>query len=393
MDLKKISFISLLMLLELGCVSDFNAVLPSSMENILVVEGDIMENTDATFYLSEGFSLSGPEVPVKNMDANVTIVGSNGYQSEPATNLGKGAFRIAVGELDDNVSYGLQIEYDGHIYKSTLTKPMYASEIDSVSWAQEGGADGTVSIRVSTHDTGVEPVYYRWNYDETWEITVPIETTAFYDPEKGTFFDDYTAPYLYCWMYNTNKNILVGSTESLLENRLVNIPLFKHPASNIRFDLLYSINVTQQAITKPAYEYYLNRKSLNEDMGGLFTPQPSELAGNISCATDPSKRVIGYVNVAKNRTQKRMFVHFYELETPGFGCGPSLSSSQVEAHLDSLKISLFDFYKSGYRPIAKPIPFSIPTDRYGIWARATCTDCRERGGTKLKPDYWPNDHE
>ena len=391
MNLKKIGYILLfLILLKIGCVSDFKAVLPLSMDDILVVEGDIVENTDAIFYLSKTFSLSDPQRPDAIVTANVKVIGSDGYQSTPAVSLGDGNYRIAIGELDENVSYSLQVEYDGYTYHSTLAKPLRTPEIDNISWHQEGGRTGTVHFKVSTHDNDHESSYYRWFYDETWEISVAIETSSFFDPKTSTYYEDETMPYRYCWMYNTGGGILVGSTESLVENRVVNLPLYEQPSSGTRFSVLYSVNVTQQAIAKDAYEHYLSKKSMNENMGGLFTPQPSELIGNIVCTNDPNKRVIGYVNVVKNTTQKRIFIRNNELAISDYACETVLADADVRYYLDSLQVSIADFYAMRYRPAGLPKDATL---QYGTWALGTCTDCVMRGGVKLKPDYWPNDHE
>ena len=54
------------------------------------------------------------------------------------------------------------------------------------------------------------------------------------------------------------------------------------PVNEDRFTVLYSIQVQQRALSKEGYEYYLNVQQQNEEMGGIFTPQPSEIQGNIS---------------------------------------------------------------------------------------------------------------
>ena len=50
--------IYLLLLCLTGCVSEYNAQLPSSDEELLVVTGDIIANTEAIFSLSKSIPLS-----------------------------------------------------------------------------------------------------------------------------------------------------------------------------------------------------------------------------------------------------------------------------------------------------------------------------------------------
>ena len=379
-----------------GCVSEFNAKLPSSDTQILIVDGNVVENSEATFYLSKSFPVDSLVIPKKSfdIDAKLTLIGSNGYESAPATNSGKGVYRLYVGELDDNAEYGIRIEYDGNTYQSALAKPLYTPEIDSVSWIQPE-KEGPVFFRVSTHDTDTnEAKFFSWSYTENWEITARYYTTLFFNSDSSSYYFVYPPPYFYCWKSSESNVLLVGSTESLKENRVVNKPLYQQVAENSRFSVLYCVTVTQKAISKGAYDYYRNKISLNEEMGGLFTPQPAELTGNISCRTDPSKKVMGYIEISKNFTQKRLFVSAEQIKRPAiYDDCTALSSDSVNAFLNEREMTYADFYSLGFRPAGsnmdmKYYPKIVPEQ----WAKASCTDCTYNG-TKDKPDFWPNDHQ
>ncbi len=394
MKLKKYGYLLYLLLFLSSCVSEFNADLPSQDDDILVVDGYIVAGRKAVFNLSKSFLLNDASIPQKALDvqAELIIVGSDGYQSRPATPLGKGAYQIEVGELDDNVAYGIQIKYDGNTYCSELAKPMKTPEIDSISWMQPENKE-TVAIRVSTHGSDSNSKYYAWSYAEDWEIYAQYYTVVFYDPLKEEYYEDLSAPYYYCWKSNNRNKILIGTTESLVENRLINKQLYEHSSQNSRFSMLYSVLVTQRAITKSAYDYYQNTMIFNEEMGGLFTPQPSEVGGNIICQTDPAKKVIGYVEILKNVSEKRIYIYRGDIQgTATILCNlNSLDSvrNYMKEH-ELYKLSLY--YGLGYRPVS----YNAPNGNYELidgWTDAVCTDCRESGGTKNKPDFWPNDHK
>ena len=398
MNSKVLFCIFILALLVNGCVSEFNAKLPSNDVQILIVDGSIIENTDATFYLSKSFPLDSRSVSEENLNINagLSIIGSNGYKSQPAINLGKGVYRISVGELDDNVEYGIQIEYNGDIYQSTLSKPLRTPEIDSISWAQPEKA-GAVSFRVSTHDNTEEARFFIWNYIETWETAASFETTIFFDPENYRFYTTDPAPYYYCWKSNASNRFLIGSTESLSENRIINKQLYSCLPEDNRFIILYSVDVNQKAISKSAFEYYQNKIVLNDEMGGLFTPQPLELSGNITCITDPSKKVMGYVEAVKNTTQKRIFVFPSELtrSTISNYCY-TITQDSLTNLLNEMGGNYLDaYYELGLRPAVGRVnnmvtpPVITPTE----WAPFTCTNCVANGGSKNKPDFWPNNHQ
>lgn len=383
MDLIKFLCIPLLVISITGCVSDFNASLPSSYDDILVVQGDITENTEVNFYLSKSFDMNENNLPEenKNIQATIVLVGSDGTRSEPAVNTSKGVYKLAIGELKDNVSYGIEIIYDGNTYISEPSTPFKTSEIDSITWNQPEHT-GALYFQISTHGEENASRYYMWNYEEDWEITAAFGTDIFFNPQTEDYYYDHSMPNYYCWKNNKVNEILIGSAETLNENKLIKQDLYTRDNLDDRFSLLYSVNVTQRSISKAAYEYYLNKKKLSEEMGGLFTPQPSEVEGNISCLTDPTKKVIGFINVSKNVTEKRIFIETWDVSyrnTYSEFCGSDIPT-------ENMPESLTEAYKKGYRP-ATIILGGV------VWSTQYCTMCQMRGGTKNKPDFWPNDHK
>jgi len=327
-----------------------------------------------------------------DINATITIIGSDGYKSSPAINQGNGKYSIDVGTLDDNVKYGIQIEYDGDTYQSTLSKPVYTPEIDSISWIQPE-QNGAIYFRVSTHDDETEEAkFFLWNYVEDWEFSAAYRTTIFLDPDNNSFYTDDSAPYYFCWRNNTSNNYMIGSTESLTKNSIVNKTIYQGDPGNDRFSILYSVLVNQKAISKAAYDYYQNKIQLNEQMGGLFSPQPSEVSGNIICTTNSSKRAMGYVEVNKNTTQKRIFVSRTQITRPSiYNNCQTITNDSVLIILGEINGTYVDFYNSGYRPAGEVDLFnrSLPDD----WAMKYCTDCVANGGSKNKPDFWPNNDE
>jgi len=399
MNLKQSLISSVLALTLTGCISEFDAKLPLNESHILVVSGTVIENTDVTFHLSKGFPLDSVKTPKgsRDIDAKLTIIGSNGYQSQQAINMGNGEYLISAGALNDDVEYGIEIEYDGNIYRSTLSKPLRTPEIDSISFVQPE-ENGDIIFYISTHDDAEETKYFLWNYTEDWEFTAIYETTVFFDPEKEDYYIDRSAPFYHCWRNKVDAagKYLIGSTEFLGENRIINRELYKASSGDERFSVLYCVTVYQKAISKEAYEYYQNRIKLNQEMGGLFTPQPSEVQGNISCITDPAKRVMGYVEVIKNTTQERLFICNGQItrQPAERSCG----SRDVETKdLDKFYVmegtyaytSLAALYNAGMRPSGYLL-LSEKGNYYpsGGWRHKSCSDCTAAGGTKNKPEFW-----
>ena len=368
-QMKKINYILIFLFpfLVSNCVSEFNADLPSKDIDMLFVEGNIIANTQSIFYLGKGYSLNESKVPPAslNVKAELFIVGSNGYRNGPATYLESGKYQINVGNLEENESYGIEINYDGNVYVSELLSPLSTPEIESVSWRQPE-KEGMVTLHISTHDTSNKTGYYLWNYVEDWEIRTPYETDMFYDPVRGNYYQDGSYAYVYCWKKNVINPILVGSSESLTENRIVNRQLYGKLPRDDRYSLLYSVNVIQQSLTKAAYEYYSNKAKLSEDMGGLFTPQPSEMTGNVECRTNPSKKVMGFVNVLKNVSEKRIYIAAGEitksLTSISAECEEILAAD-LPAYLEEAKIDLTELYRMGFRPVGHFSPIDRKSTR------------------------------
>jgi len=396
MKTKIFFYLFVLASLVIACVSEYKANLPYSNDQVLIVDGNIMEDTTVIFYLSKSFSMDTAVIPQESFDVNavVTIIGGNGYESPPATYLGEGAYSMDIGKLDDNVKYGIQIVYDGNTYQSELSNPITTPEIDSVSWIQPEN-NGAVSLRVSTHDeTSEEAKFFMWDYAETWEFAADYVTTTFFNPDSSTFYTITPPPFYYCWRNNVSHNYIVGSTESLKENRIINKQIIQYDSFDERFSILYSVMVNQKAISKGAYDYYQNKIKLNEEMGGLFSPQPSEVNGNITCITNSSKRVMGYVEVTKNTTHQRMFVYRNQLTRPMvYSDCVVISNDSVLKILGAMNITYADFYQQGFRPAGAPDPDPRTSMHPSGWSTASCTNCTANGGSKTKPDYWPNDDQ
>ena len=110
-------------------------------------------------------------------------------------------------------------------------------------------------------------------------------------------------------------------------------------------------------------------------MGGLFTPQPSELPTNITCS-DPSVKVIGYVGVSKNVALSRFYIN-----TTKVNCIYNINNyERCEAHpMSYYEANSYDvMYNWGYRLVGSS----------KLWARGSCVDVRLNQATLEEPAWW-----
>ncbi len=165
------------------------------------------------------------------------------------------------------------------------------------------------------------------------------------------------------------------------DNRVKDKCLYSIEADDIRFSCCYSTIVKQRKISKGEYEYYQEKIKLNEEMGGLFVPQPSELPSNIRCESS-DKQAIGYVGVSLNVAEYRIFISTDDIQyrLPEGYCQGAKELKR--------RVYIFRFILDGvYHCISGPDP------RTGFkgyaWVSGGCTDVRYLGASLEKPSFWP----
>jgi hypothetical protein len=155
-----------------------------------------------------------------------------------------------------------------------------------------------------------------------------------------------------------------------------------------KLEAKYSILVKQYGLTSEAYNFWQNLKKNTEDLGTIFSSQPSEVPGNVDCATDPSEPVVGYISVT-NVQQKRIFISASQLPEEWAAVYP------YECGLDTLLLS-----HNGQNDVAlflipldtKELAVSSIIDRFGNTlgyqsSSSECADCTIRGSNK-QPVFW-----
>lgn len=137
----------------------------------------------------------------------------------------------------------------------------------------------------------------------------------------------------------------------------------------------------QRKISKGEYEYYQEKIKLNEEMGGLFVPQPSELPSNIRCESS-NKQAIGYVGVSLNVAEYRIFISTDDIQyrLPEGYCQGAKGLKE--------EYTFLDLYLMGYT-IAYPDPDPRTGFKGYAWVSGGCTDVRYLGASLEKPSFWP----
>lgn len=366
-----------------ACREKYTATLKPSDKSALVVEGFLNGGTGpTTITLTRSYSINSPGIIPRVGGAQVTVEGDNGTSFSLAeTGVNTGVYRHLQLNLVPTNNYRLRIRTTGgKEYLSEYVPVKLSQPIDSVNWKWENNG---VMVYASTHDASNNSRYYRWDYEETWEIATnyysdvrlasvtPITVVTRAMPQEDVSR---------CWKYDVSRTIMIGSTAQLQSDVVFQAPLYYVPANIEKLGVRYSTLIKQSVLTKEAYEYFALMKKNTEQLGSIFDPLPSELRGNIKCLTDPDEQVIGFVTASSQQT-KRIFINSQEIPDSKF-IYINCDSKMVPIHPDTLR---------KYLPELEPYAefrdaFNILT-HYFI-AQPPCFDCTKRNGNTTKPSYW-----
>ena len=378
-----------------ACIYDFTPVVEEA-QSVVVIEGDILVGGYTDVRISESRPLETPfrEMPVTGWPAGAA---ARVEASDGTVYQGMGS-RIDTRAADPGQQYRLVVSYRNRTYVSAWESVVPAAAIDSISYTVSSD-HLSMTIDVTSHGNA-DNLYYRWTAREDWEYHTPYSASHYfvpagsYDREGNYYKTPSVVPYkngensYYCWSSGRVAALLLASAEALSENRIVRHDLYSISCYERRISYIYSVELTQLSLSETAYRYWENIQKNSGDVGGLFSPEPFDMRGNLSCEEDPDEWVVGYIS-ASFPSVKRIFI---DAERIGF---PRISVED-RAVYDLVPFSTVDvhwprLYRSGYVPYAHT-PMGEPNEF--DWIDRRCVDCRVWGnGSKVKPDFWPNDHK
>jgi hypothetical protein len=378
------------LLLSAGCIQKFQPMLSSTPTGYLVVEGIINgSGASASVTLSRTTTLSDTSI-VFESGAMVQVEGNDNtvyvFKAQ-----GNGIYSIADLSLSSVSQYRLRIKTaDGDEYLSDFSAMITTPPIDSISWQLTGGG---LQVYANTHDPQNSVQHYKWDFLETWEYHSPYVKQLVYDT---TYLPGNGAPILNvgqtptdttvytCWQSAQSTEILLASTTALSSDFIYDFPLTLIPQSSVKLTTDYSILVRQYGLTEDAFNFLQIMKSNTQETGSIFSPQPSQLQGNVHSLMHPAETVVGYVGFCSVQSQ-RVFIHSSQL--------PLLWSSYVPPCTED-SIYVLDPTNRYYPQdqisgaiIEGLVPTTLINLNRFLAAPASCVDCTLTG-TNQKPTYW-----
>ncbi|MBF9143062.1 DUF4249 domain-containing protein [Hymenobacter properus] len=372
-----------------GCT---DAYLPEAIQappSFLVVDGFINPTGITTVKLSRTYAIGSPAAAPAETRAVVAIEDETGARyTLPETSV-KGTYTSAALTLNPARKYRLRLNITGgKEYASDYVPVKLTPPIDSVTWKFESSE---FRVLVSAHDATNRTRYYRWDYDETWEI-LPAYSTGLEYTNHALRFRAVPHPQI-CWGNDVARTVQIDKTTTQSQDVMSEHRLRVLPANTERLFRRYSIRVRQYALTKEEYDYWELMRKNTESIGSLFDAQPVQLTGNVHCLSNPTEVALGFVG-AHSVVETRIFVTRSQLPAgvgtlSGFeSCIPpefvNLYPGTGESPEQILERVLGKFE---YLPIVEGQ--NLLTGELGIFvAKPNCLDCRLRG-TDVKPSYWP----
>lgn len=384
----RVKLIGFIIILFSGCIDRYIPEAISSKTNYLVVDGFINSNGITTINLSRTYDISASTTPPKETKATLYIEEENGARTA-LRETSQGTYTSNNLVLNPAKRYRLQINTaTGKEYASDFSPAKTTPPIDNIAWQ---AVNNGLNIYVNSHDDTNTTQYYRWEYDETWEITPPYTSSIEY---RNGRIQDITVPYpRICWASAKSADIKISTTTRLSRDVVSNFLVRSFPTTAFQFNTTYSILVKQYAQTSDEYMYWELLKKNTENIGTLFDPLPAQLTGNIHCLDDETELALGFVGV-HSVAEKRIFIRRSELPRTWF----------VQTGYESClpPDTVFLFKPAPQPPVAQVLQGAFSGPNYlpisglsengvviGYLAKARdCIDCRTRG-TSVKPSFWP----
>src|SRR5688572_4815166 len=257
-----------LMLVALtGCIEPYNPPAITDPIDILVVDG-FLNSTDssATVRLSKATPLASGEGQVPELNASVRIEDEAG-NFLPLTEIGEGNYFATNLTVNSALKYRLFVATNSRKeYVSDYVDVKITPAIDSISFGKSVQRDG-LAIYVHAHDPTNNTRYYQWIYDETWEYTAGYYSSL--EIKGGMVFPQDENIYQ-CWNSRPSTEINISSNTQLTNDVIRNFQLQFIPRGSQKISRKYSLEVQQRALTKEAYDFWLQLKKTTESLGGLF---------------------------------------------------------------------------------------------------------------------------
>lgn len=377
----------LLLLLFAGCIERYD-IKSFASDNRLVITGYLSNNLKQhQVSISRTAKLNEREF-IPETDAVVSISDGNG-NIFPLTELTPGNYETSVlaGVIGNDYSLSVTTR-DGNKYVSDQVKLKDTPEIQDIyaTYSKEfnvGDGPGGFRIFLDTEDPSNQTRYYRWEYEETYQVKMPFPSSYIWLGGSNVIFRD--LPIDICWPTKKSNSIFITSTFGLSQDKISGHLLREISGSSELMRVKYSLLVRQFSLSKEAYTYWNGLKILNESQGSLFDRQPGNIRGNIK-SLSTTEEVLGYFEAGVIK-EKRVFFSPIDFYDEGYVRPPYLTSCEKAEPIEVLLSTVGDYLTIHSRDSLLISEVQGMGDVTIFLRRKFCMDCTNLG-PNIKPSFW-----
>ncbi|MBR5905102.1 MAG: DUF4249 family protein [Bacteroidales bacterium] len=380
--MKKTILYILLALAASACIYPYDADLDTEVPERLVVAGDILIGEQTQIDLGYVMPLGTNPYTERRTPPEASVVVENDLgQAFRGTKVRDGRYIVDTENAPENARYRLMVRLeDNREYITPWSGVNQEPEIRDITYQVN---DSQMQLFCSLN--GRDSLWnFSWEYDEVWEYHAYFIPDLLYDYQNGEYvvqrkFSDY----YFCWNSRSSVEPCLATADGLSENSVVNNNFLNINRSDDRLNYYYSIQLKVRGLSSDARKYMEHMMSLSNGTGDLFTPTPSEMRGNITCVGNPEEQVVGFVSVCK-RSFQRIFIHTENIyKCPEYPDGLLFYPQPDEDGNYNLD-NLFNYSSPVFYELPEPNATNVR------WGPKRCVDCRAWGGTKTRPEWWPN---
>ncbi|WP_373493377.1 DUF4249 domain-containing protein [Aquiflexum sp.] len=363
-----------------GCRDPFEPEIRFSDFNLLVVEGFIETGSEESILkLSRTGPIRGEEEFRVESGAMISLNAESGERWD-FIEIEPGMYSL-TGNFDHDKTYRLQILLNNnHEYLSDPLIPIESPEISDMGFNRN--EDG-VQIYVSTQGNQ-EAVHFLWGYEETWMFRPPFPSPYFYNPDtKDIEFRKPEDQVGRCWSENKVNRIVLENSGRFTNNIINQKEVVFIPNLSEKLMQRYSLNIRQMAISREAFEFWEIMRKNTEDIGGIFSPLPSLIRGNIHAVNTSHPDPIGFVSMGKSG-KKRLYINVQEL-TPWQVFIPDYTGCAINNDTIPPQFYELEFGGPNFVPVVEVVEVLTILGYQGAPRR--CADCTLRG-SNVRPDFW-----
>lgn len=359
----------------------------------VAIEGYINVGAVSSFAMYPLQALSNSEEGRTTINASFTVeddmgrswIGTNARNGWNSDFFKAGTSFVDLTDADPSRRYRLRaVDLENNqSYISSWVDVYPACAIDSLDYVMDEDESQFV-VNMSIHGNGGEG-YYRLVLREDWEYKADYMQSLLYipndkrNPDPGEMVQN-EHPNYYCWKKEVESKLNVFDTHALASD-MVTMPLVKMTRSDERISYIYCLTAGVMSISEEHHDYLEHLAIVSDYNGNLFSPNPSEMRGNLRNENDTTLFVAGYIG-AGTMVQERVF---YENEKEFFYIPGKKDIDELESIDDTFWQRAY--WEEGKRPV-----YYTMNEGY-MWTRKRCVDCTSKGGTRKKPEFWINNHD